>query len=379
MKAERYLKSFIALLLAVTAMTAQLPSQLIKTAYAQEIGVTKAATLNNIKVSCNGAEPVTIQAYNVDGVNYARVKDITDGLNMYVEVLPEVLGEKSIGVRIHPNRPAANPGNLEKLTSANIRVTLLEGGINYMHMRTLAQCFIYGGRYYFSLEDIDKASKTSLPIAIELVKDYAASPYATGPAEDSYTAIDVVNDTQTGVININRNVTDLWVVYNQARSGVPAQEPTSLEQTTEYMLSDDYKASVRDEFYKILNEHRVSNGLNALAINTELETYADMRVSELKVKVGHARPDGSPAGSGWYNSDNTLNTRYAESVRGIDSLNTDPKITAIKIFAGWEASQGHNHHMLYDFNADTKMALGIVPEVDENGNVTSGAVFATGY
>jgi hypothetical protein len=241
MKAKRYLKAFVALSLAATALTVQLPSQFIKTAYAEEIGVTKTATLNDIKVSFNGAEPVTIQAYNVDGVNYVRAKDVTDGLNMHLELAVGTLGETLYGIRIIPEEVAVNPGSMEKLTQTNIQVNLFEGEINYKHRRTFAQCFNHEGRYYFSLADIDKASKASLQSNIDLAKGYAASPYATGPAEDSYTAVDVINDTQTGVINVKRNVTDLWAVYNQAKGVVSVQESAKIDPSTSTLHPDTLK------------------------------------------------------------------------------------------------------------------------------------------
>jgi hypothetical protein len=35
--------------------------------------------------------------------------------------------------------------------------------------------------------------------------------------------------------------------------------------------------------------------------------------------------------------------------------------------------------MLYDFKAEIKMGFGIAPQLDKDGFVTSGAIFATGY
>jgi uncharacterized protein YkwD len=164
----------------------------------------------------------------------------------------------------------------------------------------------------------------------------------------------------------------------------PAVDVTPLEgmteeQTAEYMLSVEYADAVRDEFYRILNEHRAANGLRELEINLELQAYADIRAAELRTRPGHVRPDNSPAGSGWYGSKNNINSRYAENVAGTGSLGGDPKDTAKCVFEQWENSPGHNSHMLYDFNPDITMAFGIAPELDGLGMVSSGAVFATGY
>ena len=173
---------------------------------------------------------------------------------------------------------------------------------------------------------------------------------------------------------------------------VPADPPASLtgatetpqraltgQEATDYMLSEEYADAVRTEFYRLLNEHRKANGLRELEINLELQGYADIRAEEQRIRFGHTRPGGTPAGSGWHNSKNNLNTRYAENVIGVGSLSADPQDTAESIFTWWKNSAGHNRHMLYSFNANITMAFGFTPKLDADGRVTSGAVFATGY
>ena len=170
---------------------------------------------------------------------------------------------------------------------------------------------------------------------------------------------------------------------------VPALPPASLTGsqaadavqmvTEEYMLSAEYAEEVRKEFYRLLNEYRTANGLRALEVSLELQSYADVRADEQRQRFGHTRPDGSPAGSGWHNSQNYLNTRYAENAIGCGALSADPKDTANSIFTSWKNSKGHNRHMLYGFDLHIKMAFGIAPKLDGNGFITSGAIFATGY
>jgi uncharacterized protein YkwD len=145
------------------------------------------------------------------------------------------------------------------------------------------------------------------------------------------------------------------------------------------MLSAEYADAVRTEFYRLLNEHRAANGLRALDASLELQGYADARADEQRQKFGHTRPDGSPAGSGWHNSWNFINSRYAENAIGCGALNADPVDTANSIFTKWKESKGHNRHMLYAFDPHIKMAFGIAPKLDDNGTVTSGASCATGY
>jgi uncharacterized protein YkwD len=157
----------------------------------------------------------------------------------------------------------------------------------------------------------------------------------------------------------------------------PAETPAMSAQ--EYMLSAEYADAVRTEFYRLLNEHRAANGLRELEVNLELQRYADIRADEQRQRFGHTRPNGTAAGSGWHNSRNIINTRYAENAIGVGTLSADPKEAASSIFARWKESAGHNRHMLHNFNSQITMAFGISPKLDSNGRVTSGAIFATGY
>ena len=157
----------------------------------------------------------------------------------------------------------------------------------------------------------------------------------------------------------------------------PISQMTAGEKTA-YMLTEEYADAVRDEFYRLLNEHRAANGLRELEVNLELQDYADIRAGEQRSRKGHTRPDGSAAGSGWHGSKNNLNTRYAENALATGALGADPIGTARGIFSIWKDSAGHNRHMLYDFKAEIKMGFGIVPKLDKDGIVTSGAIFATG-
>jgi uncharacterized protein YkwD len=161
----------------------------------------------------------------------------------------------------------------------------------------------------------------------------------------------------------------------------PVKNPQQMTATEkqEYMLSAEYSEAVRTEFYRLLNEHRTVNGLRELEINADLQAYADIRADEQRTLFGHKRPDGTPAGSGWRNSWNVLNSPYAENILATGALHPDPLNTAYGIFSIWKESDGHNKHMLYDFTDEITMGFGIVPELDSDGFVTSGAVFASGY
>jgi len=171
----------------------------------------------------------------------------------------------------------------------------------------------------------------------------------------------------------------------------PSQLPNWYPEAIEWMLSDEYVYIARQEIARRINEHRVAHGLRPLEINLALQDYADIRAAEirnqaaLRIRLSHTRPDGSAAGSGWYNSQNYINTRFAENITGGGILPSDP-IELGRSIDTWKNSYGHNRHMLYDFDPHITMAIGIAPALTlvmhgEVGRfeVTSGIVFATGY
>jgi uncharacterized protein YkwD len=164
----------------------------------------------------------------------------------------------------------------------------------------------------------------------------------------------------------------------KAAKGMPRKALTGRE-AIDYMLSEEYANEVRAEFYKLVNDYRAANGLSELEVNLELQGYADLRAGEQRTRFGHTRPGGTPAGSGWHNSRNNLNSRYAENALKTGAISPDPADTALGIFSIWKNSDGHNRHMLYDFGPRIAMGFGIAPKLGDDGFVTSGAIFATGY
>jgi uncharacterized protein YkwD len=186
------------------------------------------------------------------------------------------------------------------------------------------------------------------------------------------------------IFDYDKTIEDAAVPADPPASLTGAQTPsvnlnTALTDEQAYMLSAEYTEAVRTEFYRLLNEHRAANGADELEIDLELQGYADIRADEQRIRFGHTRPDGSKAGSGWHDSKNNVNTRYAENALTAGALSSDPANTALGIFSRWKNSEGHNWHMLYDFDSHIKMGFGLVPVLDDDGFVISGAIFATGY
>ncbi len=81
----------------------------------------------------------------------------------------------------------------------------------------------------------------------------------------------------------------------------------------------------------MVNEIRVSNGLNQLKLNKELCDLAEIRVKESTVKWSHTRPDGTP----YYTVNDEL--VYGENL----SRQKDRKNYVSKTMTGWVNSPSH--------------------------------------
>jgi len=166
----------------------------------------------------------------------------------------------------------------------------------------------------------------------------------------------------------------------------PSQLPFWYPEAIEWMLSDEYVYLVRQEFYRLVNEHRVAYGVSPLEINPYLEDYADLRSRELRVQFSHTRPDGSRAVG--VLSANPRFVVIAENISGTGHTNIspDPIEQAYRTFSGWrQSTRGHNENMLSLLAPHVTMALGLVPELTVSGNegryivTIGGNVFVTGY
>ena len=159
----------------------------------------------------------------------------------------------------------------------------------------------------------------------------------------------------------------------------PSQLPRWYPEAIEWVLTDENIYLVRQEFYRLVNEHRAAHGLRPLEVNLALQDYADIRAAELAVKFSHTRPDGSDFGSGWHSS-----LVYVENASSVGTVNPDPLLQALNRFNRWRNSDAHNRNMLTDFAPHVAMAFGMVPtlvpcSVEGEYRVTSGTIFIAGY
>ena len=167
----------------------------------------------------------------------------------------------------------------------------------------------------------------------------------------------------------------------------PSQLHPWYQEAIDWMLTDEYVYLVRQEFYRLVNEHRLAHGLRQLEVNHYLEVYADIRAGEityqaniLRVRISHTRLDGSRFYSGWNDSNSRA---VAENASGGGSLPSCPLQHAYNSFTGWRSSDAHNRIMLLDVEPQVTMAFGISPTlvIGSGGNfrVHSGNIFLLGY
>ena len=339
---------------------------------------------------------VDLKGYLIEGSHYFQLRDLAEKLKpggkdfsvVWDGANNRVLIDTSRGY--DPNETLAAPA----VPSTNIEIARTKAWDDIKNtLGGVPECvrkIEYQGSIFYlapSVSDNDfiavlaagpEAVKLKPPLAANTDKLYMYPVYILWNSEKTVLLVHPITPDSDNILEPVAIPAALPAKLAQAADGTPGTVSTAKE-AVEYMLTAEYANAVRTEFYRLLNEYRAANGLKKLEVNLELQKYADIRADEQRTRFGHTRPDGSPAGSGWYNSQNNLNSRYAENVTACGAINADPKDTAKGIFSIWKNSAGHNRHMLYNFDSRITMAFGITPKLDADGFVTSGAVFATGY
>lgn len=120
------------------------------------------ASLNNVGVSINGEAATTIAAYNIDGYNYFRLRDIAKKLNYYVSA-------EGNNITITSSEAYEGGAEASPSTSAKAAVTLVSSHtIRYDDGNAIgAESFNLGGYNYFKLADIQAASaQTAAPLTL---------------------------------------------------------------------------------------------------------------------------------------------------------------------------------------------------------------------
>lgn len=109
-----------------------------------------------------------------------------------------------------------------------------------------------------------------------------------------------------------------------------------------------------------INNYRVKNGLNKLALDSELCKMAYLRAKEQNTLQGHNRPDGSK----YY----TILDEYGYNYFGCgENISFGKNVTVSSTFERWENSDLHNQNMLE--SRWTKAGIGMHRNVDGSYNI----------
>ena len=97
-----------------------------------------------------------------------------------------------------------------------------------------------------------------------------------------------------------------------------------------------FKSDFEDEVIRLVNEYRISNGLNPLEKEENLSKQADIRSCEIVYSFSHTRPNGESCFS------LIKDSGYKRSGENIAAGHLSPQ----QVFDAWKNSPGHNANML---------------------------------
>lgn len=123
------------------------------------------------------------------------------------------------------------------------------------------------------------------------------------------------------------------VVMGESIPSAPEDQIVTIQTSTQAVTGTFHYA----EAYKVLelvNEHRESLGLNALAWDEDMREAAEIRAAEATLNWSHTRPNGE----NWYTVSDLV--KGENLAKGYDS--------AEEVFAAWMASPGHRENIEWD-------------------------------
>lgn len=113
------------------------------------------------------------------------------------------------------------------------------------------------------------------------------------------------------------------------------------------MLVDCKTMAATDEetVLMLVNEERVSNGLEPLSIDSDLQKAAQVRANEASVSYSHQRPDGSA----FYTVSNKANGENLAKAYKYNTLN--------EVVDSWMLSEGHKKNILWKTSTVTGIGV----------------------
>ena len=258
------------------------------------ITVTKDATINHVNVSIDGAVPTQIYAYNIDGYNYFRLRDIAKPLNFEVGFSSVSAGSSPI-VSITPGNPYGDVVSDAPITTAKVRVEVTDAqSLSYDGIQSTVLAFNLGGYNYFKLADIQKAANES--VIRHTASIQALAERGHNVREINAPDIKLSYDEKTNTIIITKIAIDYRAIYIAAGGkympdgqlmASAAQTPIVPTSTVIPQTSTPVSAAqtateeqYRAEMLKLLNEARRSAGLGDVFIDARLTVMAQIAVED---------------------------------------------------------------------------------------------------
>ena len=254
--------------------------------------VTTTVSLASQLVSFNGQEPITLQCYYTpDNRTYFRIRDITDGLNMFVSGYERY-------ITIDPYEPADDATALETLTAQNPTVTLRgDGDVNYAYTVRYATFFNTLDRNYFKLRDLQAIGENILGERIRFAQLDGRTSKNTNsivlPNRATFTVIKVDWIAETNVITIDAEVHDMIAVYKEA-GGITDGSETIVTPTPTPAQQVNAIGELENRMLELVNEKRRAVGATALAWSDGLANVALNHSKDMIARnfFDHTNPDG---------------------------------------------------------------------------------------
>ena len=125
--------------------------------------------------------------------------------------------------------------------------------------------------------------------------------------------------------------------------------PPSSQSSLTTKLNGVFQRGYAAEVLRLVNEKRAAAGLNPLSLNQSLTQSAEVRSTELPIKIGHYRPDGS-----YYRT--AIKIPYRRCSEIIAWGYTTPE----RVVNGWYNSSAHRRNMMRDIFTETGVSCYVV-------------------
>ena len=278
------------------------------------------AKISDQRITVDGVQ-VNMTAYQIDGNNYVKLRDIGKQVNFGVGY-----DNATASVRIDTDVPYT-----ESTTSAS-------GSAITKWNNTMAE-------FNQAMIDCDWDKSKYLTIA----KQYAPviTGKANGTVEDVIAALDAMKGAPVDAVSFDDNPVNMFWA-NELRKALGEDisdtgnaENNSSGETVDANTLEEYA----QEVIRLTNEERAKAGLPALKVNDKLMQAAAIRAEELTEKFSHTRPNGTDTSTVCNETGIELTARviFAENIVKSTVWSSD---VAVNNMQAWMNSEGHRNQIL---------------------------------